>query len=161
VGWADPGTAADETLHERAIAQGWLEMTRRPIPREQAMQLTAQADGLVLLQPQSAVQVPAKLFEYVRIGRPILALAPPNSSIEWILNNSGIPYVCIHDEDPPAVADEKLLRFLALPNTPVKANRWFEENFDARKQTQQLAELIDSLLPAAPAGKTMDRELVS
>ena len=85
---------------------------------------------------------------------------PPDSSIEWILSNSGVPYVCVHEQDSPDAADEKVLRFLALPNTPVAANRLFEENFDARKQTQQLAQLIDSLDPA-PVVKSVERALVS
>jgi glycosyltransferase involved in cell wall biosynthesis len=134
----------NQDMYARATAEGWLEMPGLA-SREEARRLTLQANGLLLLQPQSGVQVPGKLFEYLCVGRPILALAPKASPIEWILSHSGVPYVCLHPDDPPALADEKLLDYLRLPDVPVPPNDWFIERFDARSQTRQLAAIIDRL----------------
>jgi glycosyltransferase involved in cell wall biosynthesis len=135
----------DSSLYERAVQEGWLEFNQSSIPKPQALRMVQEADGLLLLQPQSAVQVPAKLFEYTSVGRPILALAPEESSIEWILQRAGLPYVCVHPSDSAETADAKLLRFLAIPNRPSVASDWFRQNFNARGQAERLAEIIEDV----------------
>lgn len=145
VGGVSTDSGVDDRLYDQAAAEGWLEFQRTAVPKEKANRLTQEAEGLLLLQPQNAVLVPGKLFEYALIGRPILSLAPAGSSIEWILQNSGLPHVCLHPEDSEEVTDHKLASFLDLPTTPVTANQWFRENFDGRKQTRQLAAIIDSV----------------
>ena len=144
VGVLDPSSGADRVLHDRGVQEGWLE-TRKPVSKVQARQLVQQADGLLLLQPQSALQVPAKLYDYIRIGRPILSVAPRGSPSEWILQNSGIPYAAIHSEDPPDALDAKMLQYLALPNTPTEPSEWFRQRFDASAQARQLASIVDGL----------------
>lgn len=48
-------------------------------------------DGLLLLQASNCnAQVPAKLYEYLRAGRPILALTDPAGDTARILRNAGI-----------------------------------------------------------------------
>jgi hypothetical protein len=137
-------TAELEYGLEKTAADGWLQF-RDTVPRQEARRLTAQADGLLLLQPQSAIQVPAKLFEYLAIGRPILALVPRDSAVEYILSRAGVPYRCIYSDDEPEAADRTLQDFLALPSDPVHFNPWFEEQFDGRRQTAELASLFDRI----------------
>ncbi len=105
-----------------------------------------EADALLLVQPQSDVQVPGKLFEYICIGRPVLALVPRKSAVEEILRKSGIPSVCVYADDGAEVADRKLVEFLRLPNTATNASDWFRANFNAEEQTRRLAEIIDGLV---------------
>ena len=104
-----------------------------------------EADALLLVQPQSDVQVPGKLFEYICIGRPVLALVPRASAVEAILAKSGIPNVCLYADDAPEAADQKLLEFLRLPNTPTPASEWFRTNFNAEEQTKQLAAIVETV----------------
>jgi glycosyltransferase involved in cell wall biosynthesis len=144
VGQVSSSSGLDESLHEKASREGWLEM-KAAVPGHEAERLTCGADGLLLLQPQSKLQVPAKLFEYISIGRPILAIAPRDSAIEAILSRAGIPYVCLHPEDDPEVRDAKLERYLALPVAPVSPSPWFLETYDARRQTAQLGAIIDAV----------------
>ena len=144
-GPSDETSGLDENLHRTAAAEGWLWANGRTIPREEAQQITREADGLLLLQPQSTVQVPAKLYEYLSIGRPILALAPRDSSIEWILSRAGVPFVCVFSDDPPEVVDQKLAEYLTMPSTPVRANDWFHTTFNAKRLTSQLATIVDQL----------------
>jgi glycosyltransferase involved in cell wall biosynthesis len=137
-------TGIDWDLHDAATRDGWLEF-RKPVPRREAQHLVAQAGGLLLLQPGSRNRVPAKLFDYIFIGRPILALVPPDSSVEYVLAHAGVPYRCVYTCDPPAEIDRKLLEFLRLPTDPVPFSSWFETHFDSRRQTGQLAALLESI----------------
>ena len=122
-----------------------MERRSKTVPKSDAWRVMAESDFLLLLQPQSAVQVPGKLFEYVCVGRPILAVAPPRSAVEEILENAGIPHACIYPTDDPASVDRKLLAFLRLPSGPVPFSAWFESRFDAEGQAAQLASIIDAV----------------
>ncbi len=101
-----------------------------------------EADGLLLVQPQSDVQIPGKLFEYICIGRPILAFVPQRSAVEQILEKAGVPYVCVYVDDEMEVIDRKILAFLGLPSASTPYNAWFQNNFNAEYQTEQLASII-------------------
>jgi hypothetical protein len=57
--------------------------------------------SLLLVQPHTGVQVPGKLFEYVRMGRSILAFLVKGSPVERILERSGTAYTCIYPEQTP------------------------------------------------------------
>ena len=130
----------------RQLAEdGVVEYVPSLIPRDEARLIARQADALVLLQPQSDVQVPAKLFEYIRIGRPILAFIRRNSPAEHILSRSGIPHRLIYPNDSPEKVDSEVLEFLQLPSNPVGPSNWFAEQFDARRQAEALAAIIRAL----------------
>lgn len=128
-----------------AQSAGWLSITPHQIPKSEAQRLAQSSDGLLIVQPQSAVQVPGKIFDYLQIGRPLLAFVPPNSAIERLLSRSGVPYRCLFTGIPADQFDETLLAFLNLPSTPTPANAWFELTFNAENQTAFLASLIASL----------------
>jgi glycosyltransferase involved in cell wall biosynthesis len=146
--WLESG--AFSFLRERHC----LEYTDCTVPRDQARQEMTSADYLLLLdlnELAASVQVPAKLFEYVRVGRPVLALTTPNSPVERILARAQTPHVCIYVDDPDAQVDRKLQGFLALPTAPVPPSEWFREQFDSVAQTSLLAALIESnTRPATP-----------
>lgn len=136
-----------EAFLERATREGWLELAGNRVPREEARHLAQTSDGLLLVQPHSTVQVPGKIFEYVQIGRPVLAYILPNTPIEDILRKSGIPYRCAFAGSSQEDLDDAVQDFFSLPPEPVRASDWFERNFDAREQTRALADLIRSLWP--------------
>lgn len=140
---ADAGLA--EPLLRAATREGWVELIPRRIPRSEAHQILRQADGLLLLQPQTQLEVPAKLFEYLCIGRPVLALVPRHSAVEAILRRAGIPFCCVYPDDSPESVDVAISAFLRLPSTPVQPSPWFQERFNTIAQTRQLAQLLDRL----------------
>lgn len=145
IGDVTPQAELQEALYKQAIEEGWLEMPNQWVPQPDALRMTQEADALLLLQPQSTVQVPGKLFEYLCIGRPILAVVPRESAVEWVLARSHVPYVCLYTTDSAEEIDRKLERFLDLPNTPVTASDWFWQHFDAQQQTRELAALIERM----------------
>lgn len=133
-------------LVERAKAEGWVNHLAQPIPKEEALRITAESDYLFLVQPQSGIQVPGKLFEYLQFGRPILSLAPKDSAIEWILARAGIPHTNVYPSDSEQQTDQKLAEFLNSDSTPRAASEWFEQTFNAERQTAQLAEILNGVV---------------
>jgi len=130
------------------VKQGWLEYSGGVVPKEEAQKDIAGADFLLLLDMNKkgvGIQVPAKLFEYVRIGRPILAFTARNSPSEWILRNCGIPHSCVYPDDVPGDVDKKLLTFLRHSSEPVRPSQWFQDNFTAVEQAKYLDRVISLL----------------
>ena len=113
------------------------------VSKSEAEQITRSSDGLLIIQPHSAVQVPAKLFEYVQIGRPILAFVPRQSSIEGVLRRSGVPFRTVYADAPPEEFDEAMLEYLSIQSEAVTPSTWFEETFNAERQTAMLAAWIN------------------
>ena len=63
------------------------------VPFLESVKAMVQADILLLLDsPGRRTGVPAKLYEYIGAGRPILALAEPESDVAWVLGESGLPH---------------------------------------------------------------------
>jgi glycosyltransferase involved in cell wall biosynthesis len=129
----------------RAQAQGWLEIIRDQVPHHEARRMAQESDGLLLVQPHTAVLVPGKLFEYLRLRRPILAFILPDTPIERILKQSGVKYGCIYAGNSFQEMDNAVESFFNLREEDSETNTWFEENFDAKKQTQVLDALICSI----------------
>jgi Glycosyltransferase Family 4 len=139
---------------ERIRATGLLEFENIRVSREEAAREAAEADCLVLLdlnEKPTSFQVPSKLVNYLRIGRPILAYTPEGSPVERILARSGIAYVAIDPSAPAALGDQKVLEFLSFPVEPRQASSWFRETFDGRCQARMVAGLLNELLDKTPA----------
>jgi Glycosyltransferase Family 4 len=144
VGPAAAACLPGESLMREGEAKGWLKVVPKQIPRDEAQQISQTSDGLLIIQPQSAIQVPGKLFDYLQIGRPILAVVPPESSIERVLARSGIPYRTVYKDCSAETFESALLDYFALSSDPVRPSPWFEETFNCRSQTGVLAGLIDA-----------------
>ena len=150
IGPVENSTRLDREFCDRAARQGWLDLRDEMAPKDEAQRLVEEADYLLLLQPQSTVQVPGKLFEYLAVGRPIVALVPRHSAVEDILLKAGVPYVCIYPDEEAEERDRKLLRALRFPSTPVRFSAWFETQFNAEYQARQLASLVDGVFGNSP-----------
>lgn len=85
---------------ERLQDTGWSVEVRPPVAREQARELIAEADGLLLLS-SSMASIPAKLFDYIAARRPILAATRRGSEV-WEIGNRvrQVSLVDIADQEP-------------------------------------------------------------
>ena len=82
-----------------------------PLPYRAALAEMLGADGLLLLQASNCnAQIPAKLYEYLRAGRPILALTDAGGDSAATLRRAGIDHIAALDSAPAIVA--ALRRFL-------------------------------------------------
>jgi len=131
------------------ISLGALQYVPHHIPVAEARQAMAEADGLLIMDrfgSNGILQVPAKVFEYIQIGRPILAFTNPGSPVASILSTSGVRHVCVYLNDSPELQDKKFLEFLNLSTDPVEPTEEYQRKFGAYEQTQLLAGVFDSVL---------------
>lgn len=83
----------DELLRNLAYAHGvedCLEICP-PIPYRDALDEMQRADGLLVLQAENCnAQIPAKIYEYLRAGRPLLTLSHPAGDTVAALQGAGV-----------------------------------------------------------------------
>lgn len=135
-----------EPLVQDLERKGFVRLSPTYVPRPEALKAAAQAHYSLLLDisgsGDTVLQVPAKLFDQIRMGRPILAFTPPQSPTERILVDSGIPHVSLAPQAPPDRVDEGILRLLRMATDPLPPSASFSETFDARRQAGLMAARI-------------------
>jgi glycosyltransferase involved in cell wall biosynthesis len=130
------------------IQTGCVDYVPRMVPKSEAKAATTNADGLLLLdlnEHNTDLQVPAKLFEYLQIGRPVLAWTARHSPSDRILQQSGIEYCAVHPDDSEMRVDEQVLRFFSLPNDAKPMSEWTRAQFDSSMQTATLCGIVKQL----------------
>jgi glycosyltransferase involved in cell wall biosynthesis len=118
------------------------------LPHDQAVTLMRSADVTCTLLadlPGAGRVIPAKVFEYMATGRPILAIAPRGELWELLRDYPGGQ--CLPPEDREALASYLASAIqahaeAALPPTPV----WDAAPFSRPRQARELAALLNSLL---------------
>lgn len=111
----------------------------------------AQADGLLLFQgPQYDHQIPAKVYEYLRIGRPIFALVGEHGDTAALLQNTGGAEIVPIDE--VSTIQARLHAFIGAlrERTAPRVQSSVAEQFSRRAQTAKLADLLDQLETRMP-----------
>lgn len=109
-----------------------------------ALREMVQADGLLLLQAANCnEQIPAKLYEYLRAGRPVLAFTDPAGDTAGALRASGISAIARLDNSSEIAA--VLARFAdgELGGMVARADAIAHASRQAR--AEQLARLLDEV----------------
>ena len=73
-------------------------------PFQESLSYLKQSDGLLLLQPGTTTQIPSKLFEYIGLGKPILAICPDKSATERLMKEENLGIV-VQPESSNDIAD--------------------------------------------------------
>jgi glycosyltransferase involved in cell wall biosynthesis len=117
------------------------------LPYRQGLQDAAEASGLLLLQgPSCNHQIPAKLYEYARLRKPILALTPTQSDTAAMLRRIGGSTIVDLSDDQmiyealPAFLDQVRKSRHSLPDRVVTMQ------FDRRNQAHELAGRLSELV---------------
>jgi glycosyltransferase involved in cell wall biosynthesis len=115
------------------------------------------AGGLLILQSGNCNhQIPAKLYEYLRARRPLLALTAAAGDTAAALRNAGIDTIAPLDSKDAII--EGLLRFLELVEAgkaPLASAATIDAN-SRRARTGVLAGMLDAVALEATSGKTCD-----
>lgn len=138
-----------DPVHAEKIArfglQGIVQLDK-PVPYRSALSEMCASDGLLLFQgPQCNRQIPAKLYEYLRAGRPIFAVVDRDGDTHRQLADVGIRTIA-HFGDRAAIrrAFKAFLGGLEkseLRGVPLQT----AEQFDRRRLTGRLANLFDTV----------------
>ena len=118
-----------------------------PVPNDAALREQADADALLLFQGQRYDrQIPAKVYEYLRIGRPIFALVGEHGDTANLLRESGgAKLVPLDDTD---AIEHGLSEFiLSLHNgNPPKASEQLVASYSRFCGAALLARLLDDVV---------------
>jgi glycosyltransferase involved in cell wall biosynthesis len=146
-------TYEGNSLQEIAARYGVAHLVRvvGTVPHQEALGYMQGSDIQVLAGfsgPGAELQVPAKLFEYFGVGRPILALAPDNSAIADTIAQSGLLAEICDPDRPEEVAQavSQLVTRLKKSRTTGPAGLNLQQ-FHRREQVGRIAALL-----AAPHG---------
>jgi glycosyltransferase involved in cell wall biosynthesis len=119
------------------------------IPHQESIAALMRSDVSLLIVDQakeSAEIVPGKVYEYLGVGKPVLALAPADSAIQKLIDRSHAGR-CVPQEDVEAIA-VAILEFYrswhsGLPLT--QPDTEFISSFERRESAKQLAHILDGL----------------
>lgn len=124
------------------------------LPHEQALRLLAQADVQLLIadtDPSAGAYIPGKLFEYIAIGKPVLALSHLGESTD-ILQSLGNGAIA----NPTDIEDIKRAVYqlyihwrdtgqaISLPSTLMEQTKKFQRQEHARMLAEELQLLLAS-----------------
>lgn len=119
-----------------------------PVPYQAALREMVRADGLLVLQAANCnEQIPAKLYEYMRAGRPILALTDPRGDTAGALRDAGVDTIARLD------SSNEIAHILGWFVDAVSANRapLPDARYVARASRREQAGSLASLLALACA----------
>lgn len=142
-------TGNDEAMREKIAAAGIADLVELapPIPYADALAEMLAVDGLLVLQASNCNdQIPAKAYEYLRAGRPLLALTDPIGDTSDVIRRAGIDTIAPLDDSQAILA--ALIDFLQRieqGNAPL-ANRQAVLDASRRGRTAQFARLLDQLV---------------
>jgi glycosyltransferase involved in cell wall biosynthesis len=117
-----------------------------PLPYRDALQDSASADGLLLFQAACCDhQIPAKVFEYLRLAKPILALTSRAGDTAALLEETGGATI-VDSADWQAIY-RALPEFLKAVETHTHAepDRSMVLQYSRKEQAQALAQLLDEV----------------
>ena len=126
----------------------WVELLP-PVPYRAALDEMVRADGLLLLQAANCnEQIPAKIYEYMRAGRPVIALTDPEGDTATVVRNAGLDTIARLDSEG-AIAD-LLIRFVdADATSPLPLPRAdYVAQASRRGRAGSLAHLLDEAVAA-------------
>lgn len=111
-----------------------------------ALQEMLNVDGLLLLQAANCnAQIPAKLYEYLRAGRPILALTDPQGDTACTLNAMGMGTIARLDS--ATEIETALLEFVGKMRNGAmfKSSDAVVAGYSRQAQTAKLAQLLSDV----------------
>lgn len=121
-------------------AKGCLEFCPR-VNRDLAQALLWSADLLLLFQGKHELQVPAKFYEYLQTGIPILAVTEPGALTDLLSTTSSGVYAA--PSDPHLIAEQFLVA-MELPRRSPAQVEAVSGRFHCREQTRELSGWIRS-----------------
>jgi glycosyltransferase involved in cell wall biosynthesis len=144
----------DAMLTAAARAAGVVELIELApkVPYSQALREMLGADALLILQAANCnAQIPAKLYEYIRAGRPIVGLTDPAGDTAGLLRRSGIEAVAPLDSAPAIAA--LLRRFVTDPASRAAcvASAQAIAQASRRSRAVELAGILDAVSAAKNA----------
>jgi glycosyltransferase involved in cell wall biosynthesis len=117
-----------------------------PLSHAETLKRVAQSDLLLLLAEGWTIQVPGKTFEYLKSGRPILALTTEGAVASLIKRSRGGWVADPSDEGAVLGALRECYRDWAADRAPRTPDAAVVASYDRRVTTGQLGRILDQLI---------------
>ena len=131
-----------QTLIDKFALKDCIELLP-PISYSEALNEMVRADVLLIMQATNCNdQVPAKLYEYLRAGRPILALTDPIGDTATVLRKAGISAIAPLDQS--SAISEALTKILKSPTVGTLPSADAITDSSRKNRTRQFSTLLDA-----------------
>jgi len=127
---------------------------RGPVPRDAAIRAMYASHILLLFAHDWRLQVPAKTYEYLRVGRPILALAPDGATADLLRSQPSATVVDPYDVDAIVGTLERYVDRFRNGQSFDAGDADRLAMFDRRHLTEALVNVLTSAGPSAPTPRT-------
>lgn len=144
VGTVTPELAAVKDLVATLDLEGVVRFTPS-VPYAESLELMADSDVLILLQPVTHLQIPAKFYDYICFEKPILAVCEPNGAVDNLVRGDfGVSV----DYNSVTAQEAAILTMLRHPFDPaiIRANR---PRFDMSRAIAEFESVLDPTHPPA------------
>jgi len=142
IGWCDlaEGRRVSDIAEDCGI--GHCVKVRGPLARPEALRALTQSDLLLLLAEGLTIQIPGKTYEYLRAGRPILALTSKGALTDLLKKTGGASVVDPHDVAGIAAVIRETYRDWKEGRPLAGADQTLVSRFDRRVLAGRFAELF-------------------
>jgi hypothetical protein len=132
------------TLSQRHGIERFIELLP-PLPYRAALNEMLRADALLVLQASNCnEQIPAKLYEYLRAGRPLVALTDPIGDTAEVVRAAGIDAIARLDSvDDTAALLRRLIPAIRAGTAPLP-NADYVASASRRGRSRELAALLEA-----------------
>ena len=113
-----------------------------PVSFQKSIEAMFAADFLLLIQPDTDLQIPAKLFEYIYVQKPILAIAEENSATHHLIQKSGMG-VFVPSKNVPAI--EQAIKQFINGEVNIKPDLEYINQFNYKYYIKKFEKCLDEL----------------
>ncbi len=113
-----------------------------PVPQTEAQQIIKQSHVALLLAPNQPYQIPAKTYDYMGLGTPILALTGEGATADLINSERTGKAVC--PENVKAI-EEYILEMIKHKDSPERPAHSVHNQYTRKSLAQKLGQYINSL----------------
>jgi glycosyltransferase involved in cell wall biosynthesis len=128
-----------------------------PLSHKETLQSLAKSDLLLLLAEELTLQIPGKTFEYLKAGRPILALAPEGAVAKLLRQTGGGWAVASDDQEGVLAAVRECYQSWEKGEPERSPDPSIVARFDRRVTTGHIAGFLNSIQSkrgiTSPSGK--------
>ncbi|MDI6781010.1 MAG: glycosyltransferase family 4 protein [bacterium] len=119
-----------------------------PVSHQECLRFLAESTVLLLLEGGHHLAIPAKLFEYIAIEKPILALAGKKGAIGEVIENHKLGIV-VEPEDLNSIRDALLLMYTKWKKKELSiGDSSAIDSYDAKHLTAKMNDVLERCLTA-------------
>ena len=116
------------------------------VPRMKALSFGAGSDFLFVVMPRFAKWIPTKIYDYLRLGKPVLALVPEDGDAARIIRESNAGFVLSYDVGKMRQQLGSIFeRWKQGDFENFKPDQAYVKQFERRRLTERMARVFDDI----------------